>query len=260
MLFTTFVFFLSLSQTLAFSESPQGLSSTPRPEARRVGRIADIAAAEASAAHARKTSSVASAMFAQRSAWVVQQDAMGISVGTSNDTLPDPCGPSLQAQGEANSTSTCHASVNTTDVHAQQYYGIECWKDATGAVIDEDFCETSILTICSQISGLSGTAYQSTNEWIWSTNDGNCTFGYWLPEGGAPPPSYLRCMDQIYGPMVESCAETLPYNGGSVNLKQLPKASVNEIVTNGTAVDPMYPSYIMVAQRGYEGINRQESS
>ncbi len=40
----------------------------------------------------------------------------------------------------------------------------------------------------------------ATDAWVVTPNQsGNCTFGFWLPKGGAPPPSYARCVDQIFG-------------------------------------------------------------
>ena len=185
-----------------------------------------------------------------------QNNQIGISIGSPNPNLPDPCGPLSQPPGEANSKSTCHATVSTTNLSSQDYYGVQCQKDDTGEVLDRPSCEDSYMTMCYQIAGMWGGKYQVADKWVWSTTQGNCTFGYWLPKDGAPPPSYDRCVTQIYRPMVESCGGD--YNVGSVNLKVVPSVK-DGVMGTGEAVDPAWPSYVMVAQKSYWGVNAEDS-
>ena len=184
----------------------------------------------------------------------------GISSGTPNNTLPDPCGPPNQDPGAAGSKSTCHQNVSVADVTAKEEYGVFCINDNTGEVLDQGTCSDAMYTICDQITGSfgSGTGYQATNKWIWSTQDGNCTFGYYLPEGGAPPPSSERCYNQIITPMNSAC-QGPKYNVGAVNLAALPGLDASGAQFTGTAVNAGYPSYIMVAQKSYCGVNSEDA-
>ena len=264
MLFSLLLTTLCLSQALAQYKPSSTPVITPRPsptplqpQGRAVGYGPNVANNEASAIEAQKSSSEVRASSAL-SALDAQKTA-GISIGKPNDTLPDPCGPPNQPPGKANSASTCHANVSTADITSSEYYGVQCLTDDTGELIDMMSCSDSADTVCEQISGLWGSDYQTTDKWIWSTEGGNCTFGYWLPEGGAPPPSKARCLNMIYGPMISACGEGL-YNVGSVNLRERPSASANAITSNGTAVDPGWPSYIMVAQSSAWGVNSEDAT
>jgi len=149
-------------------------------------------------------------------------------------------------------------NVSVADITSQEYYGVQCLNDNTGEILQQGTCSDAIMTICDQMTGLLGSSYEVTNKWIWSTPGGNCTFGYWVPEGGAPAPSYDRCLKQIYGPMNDKCRGP-EFNVGSINLRELPKA-VNGVVTNGMAVEPGYPSYIMVAQSSMWGVNDEDAA
>ena len=187
------------------------------------------------------------------------QNSAGISSGNVNNSLPDPCGPAVQNPEPAGSRSTCHTNVSVADTRYPSRYGVQCLNDGTGEVLDQNTCAGAIYTICYQISGLWSTRYQATNQWIWSTENGNCTFGYWLPKGGAPPPSYDRCRDQIMAPMNDKCTGP-DYNVGAINLKELPAAdSRTGIVTTGKALDGGWPSYIMVAQQSFWGVNSMDT-
>ena len=180
---------------------------------------------------------------------------VGISAGSPNNALADPCGPPVQAADGG--ISTCHANVSVADTTSQTYYGVHCLNDKTGEVLQQGSCADALYTICQQISGMWGAKYQTTNEWIWSTTGGNCSFGYWLPEGGAPPPSNDRCTDQIMSPINDACKGPT-YNVGTVNLRTLPAADALGRTSNGSAVDAGYPSYIMVAQQSHWGVNRED--
>ena len=227
-----------------------------RPEARAVG-VAGIAAAS------RKPvpSPTAPTPNAETSATAAANNALGISVGSPNYTLPDPCGPPVQPPGEPSSKSTCDASLDISDLASPKYYGVQCRNDNSGETIDTNGCWSSdaIQDICFQISGMYGSKYQDTGKWLWSTQTGNCTFGYWLPEGGAPPPSHERCEVDIYEPMITECGGRGDANVGSVNLRDIPSANASGIMSNGTAVNSDYPSYIMVAQSSYWGVNSEDS-
>lgn len=85
---------------------------------------------------------------------------------------------------------------------------------------------------------------------------GDCTFGYWLPAGGAPAPSFDRCVKQIYGPTREKCGSG-GFNVGSVNIASggLPEGLVEGSVGTGVTVRGDYPSYVMLPLKSYYGIN-----
>ena len=194
------------------------------------------------------------------------QSQLGISSGQPNASLVDPCGPpDNPAPGAPGSFNTCHQNVSTEDATSSGAaldgfgaYSVRCLNDGTGYVLDQKTCSDSAITICYQISGMYGTKYQTPNQWIWSTENGNCTFGYWLPAGGAPPPSYERCTTGIMGVMNEAC-QGPKFNAASVNLLQLPWSNSSGNGT-GQAVDAGYPSYIMVAQQSYDGVNSEDDT
>lgn len=77
-----------------------------------------------------------------------------------------------------------------------------------------------------------------------------------LPEGGAPPPSYERCYEQIISPMHGACGEP-KYNAGSVNIRVMP-SYVGGKLSMGMAVDENFPSYVMVPQKSYCGVNSED--
>lgn len=221
---------------------------------------------------------------------VISQNNQGVSAGAVVPANPDPCGPPTgQAPGVAGSLSTCHANVSVADLAQPSYYGVQCTNDNSGFTLDQGTCLDSLLTVCDQISGQWGVQYQDTDTWIWSTEDGNCTFGYWwvfsiflgalaldavfttqpppfqenptdgedinrLPKGGAPPPSAERCQGQITSVISQSCAGPV-FNAGGVNVKAFPSAGASNISSTGLPVDPMYPSYVMMPFKSYCGIN-----
>lgn len=188
-------------------------------------------------------------------ALVISQNNQGISAGAVVPANPDPCGPPTgQAPGVAGSLSTCHANVSVADLGQPSYYGVQCTNDNSGFTLEQGTCLDSLLTVCDQISGQWGVQYQDTDTWIWSTEDGNCTFGYWLPKGGAPPPSDGRCQEQITSVISQSCAGPV-FNAGGVNVKAFPSAGASNTSSTGLPVDPMYPSYVMMPFKSYCGIN-----
>lgn len=86
-----------------------------------------------------------------------------------------------------------------------------------------------------------------------TNNNADLDFSFRWPEGGAPPPSLDRCYNQILSPIHDACGAST-FNAGSVNLQVFP-AFVNGTVSTGLPVDGDYPSYIMVPQQSYCGIN-----
>ena len=227
---------------------PQEKGAAPDPDGVRITPTTAQSAAEARASASANV------------ALLDTQNAAGISTGNVNNNLPDPCGPPNQSMdAPAGSESTCHRNVTTVDITGKGFYGVHCQNDNTGYVLNQATCSDAIYTICDQISGRWGSKYQATNEWIWSTDDGNCTFGYWLPEGGAPAPSYERCLDQIMGPIHDKCMGP-EWNSGNVNLAEMPSANETGATSTGTPVWGEYPSYVMVAQSSYWGVNSMDAT
>ena len=56
---------------------------------------------------------------------------------------------------------------------------MQCANDNLGYTLEQSTCSDSLITICDQASGDEGSQYQLTNTWIWTTQNGNCTFEYW---------------------------------------------------------------------------------
>ncbi|CAD6577445.1 MAG: hypothetical protein ASARMPRED_008281 [Alectoria sarmentosa] len=206
------------------------------------------AAAIAAAAESAIASTAASAAQALEAA----QNSVGISAGTLVAANPDPCGPPTgQAPG---SLSTCHANVSVANLGQPSAYGVQCANDGSGYTLEQSTCADSSITMCDQISGLYGAGYQRTDTWVWTTQDGNCTFGYWLPKNGAPPPSFERCQKQITSVINQYCAGPV-FNAGGVNLKVFPGAGASNTSSTGLPVDPLYPSYVMLPFQSHCGIN-----
>ena len=182
-------------------------------------------------------------------------DSVGIASGSPNPSLPDPCGPPVQSPAAAESMSTCTQNVSVSDLSAHSYYGVNCWNDGSESALDLGTCSDAMMVICNHIS-TGGALYNVTDKWIWSTEGGNCTFGYWLPLGGAPAPSFDRCLDQIYSPMKENCVGP-GFNVGSINIASggLPDGLVNGKVGTGVTVRGNYPSYVMLPLKSFYGIN-----
>lgn len=209
------------------------------------------------ASHARASSASVAAVAASSAsaAALVYWNTAGISSGNSNISLPDPCGPPVQAPGLMNSVSTCHLNVSVEDITKPQAYGVQCFHDNTTYILDENSCADAIESICSTLYGFH--APPDTDQWVWSDENGNCTFGFWLPSSAAPPPSYDRCSTQIMAAMMDACTPPA-FNAAAVNLKVMPSATVNETTGqleggSGVPVDGGYLSFIMVAQGGGPG-------
>ena len=218
----------------------------------------------------------ASIASAQATALSIENN-QGISTGTPNDSLPDPCGPPQQVSAPAKSLSTCRTNITTNHTSTPQYYGVTCLNESTAPpsitrTLDVNACANAMIEICYTLAGSYGSP--ATDEWVFTNGTstgpdrsagpeggGNCTVGFWLPSGGAPAPSFLRCVDGIFGPMVGACGGTKQVGyGGSVNLETLPGFSVASSgdeeggviavgVAGGTgvAVEGGYPSYFFVA-------------
>lgn len=133
-----------------------------------------------STSFAASTSSTQSSIPIQSSLNVASQYLKGISAGNVNISNPDPCGPPFQSSGGAPGTnSTCAANVSVADTTRSNYYGVQCYNIGPRWELEADTCSDAAITVCLQMSGQFGKAYQDTNKWIWTTQQGNCTFGYW---------------------------------------------------------------------------------
>ncbi len=219
----------------------------------------------------------ASVASAQATALSIENN-QGISTGKPNASLPDPCGPPLQISAQANTLSTCHAKVYTNHTEKPQAYGVSCLNSTTAPpsitqTLDVNACANAMIEICYTLAGSYGPP--ATDAWVFTNGTttgptkaigaeggGNCTAGFWLPSVGAPAPSFLRCVDSIFGPVVKTCGgeENGGGSGGSVNLAIMPgfgvatsgggEGGVNEVGVNGgtgVAIDGGYPSYFVVA-------------
>ncbi|CAF9918039.1 MAG: hypothetical protein ALECFALPRED_000478 [Alectoria fallacina] len=226
-------------------------SSKPSTQPFSSAAASAFAAAE-SATTTTTTVSVAEALEAAH-------NRNGISAGALVPANPDPCGPPTgQAPGAAaGSLSTCRANVSVANLGQPSAYGVQCANDGSGYTLEQTTCADSSITICDQISGLFGAEYQRTNTWIWSTQDGNCTFGYWLPKNGAPPPSFERCQEQITSVINQYCMGPV-FNAGGVNLNVFPSAGASNASSTGLPVDPLYPSYVMLPFQSHCGINSMD--
>ncbi len=167
--------------------------------------------------------------------------------------MDDPCGPPLQAPLSSETCSTCHKNVTVTNTTSPLIYGITCSNDPTREPLNTTGCANAMISICYTMAGFYG--LPATDAWVVTPNQsGNCTFGFWLPKGGAPPPSYARCGNQIFGVSAGTCMEP-GFNVGSVNLRELPSAGALNVSVKvgeygtGMPVDGAYPSYVMVAQK-----------
>ena len=182
------------------------------------------------AAYAASTSSAAVATATPPLPWS-QQISTGLSFGTPNASLPDPCGPTTQPPGPANSTSTCHANVSVVDTGNSTAYGVQCFNDGTENQLNATSCSVAQANICGQLCAATtvGTPLRDPryNEWVWNApnaESGKCSMGFWLPdpkEGGAPVPSYGRCVGQIFQVMMDACSSQHGWNGASVNLRDM---------------------------------------
>lgn len=149
----------------------------------------------------------------------------------------DPCGP-FDHTNDAG-FSTCTASVIPG---GPSPYGIVCGKDSDITLaVKTGRCAISAQGMCIALAK----GELSAGEWHW-TGDASatpCRVGVFLAAGDsvAPLPSYKRCLNQIFQPLVFSCLNSR-YNIGTVNLKQLPDYTKN---FSGLAVNPGYHSYVM---------------
>ena len=249
----SFFLFALLSTTYA---SPAGMSALNSvfESPQEVAPLPAIPSQLTGAAHA--VSSVA-AVAATEASLVAYPNSIGISSGTPNISLPYPCGPANQVAAPANSVSTCKESVaiNSTAFANASTYGVGCQYCNTSSSIQVPnitTCENEIISLCYKMAGVYGAP--ATNDWVFGNAGGKCTLGFWLPEGGASPPSYERCVDQIFLLIANTCLDP-KYNLGTVNIAKVPDIQAfNSSAKSGTcstgfAVDADYPSYIMLAQQ-----------
>lgn len=122
---------------------------------------------------------------------------------------------------------------------------VTCLNDGLGLYIKSAYCASNMNDICTYLN--SGVKIPR-GQWIWSAGGPKCTFGVWLPKNAktsAPDPKPARhCIHEIFKPMVDACGMWI----GTANLKQLPR----DDGFNGEAIDPNYPSYLMVGQTYYQ--------
>lgn len=206
------------------------------------------------AAHA--ASSVA-AVAATEASLVAYQNSIGISSGTPNNSLPNPCDPANQVAAPANSVSTYKESVAITSIAFTNAstYGVSyhyCNTSSSLQVPNITTCENEMISLCYKMAGVYDTP--ATNDWVFNNAGGNCTLEFWMPKGGASPPSYARCVNQIFLLIANTCLEP-KYNLGTVNIAKVPDIQAfNSSAKSGTcstgfAIDADYPSYIMLAQQ-----------
>ncbi|KAL8830278.1 MAG: hypothetical protein Q9170_005807 [Blastenia crenularia] len=161
------------------------------------------------------------------------------SIATQNCSLAlfDRCGPAYQVPG---TQSTCNATIAVTPYPA--VYGVQCFQklDVKAGLVFSN-CIAAATDACNKLTD----PHVKRDTWIW-TNPAyiGCALGFWMPSGNgsdaAFAPDYNRCMDGIFTPMAKTCTNPSWNNVGIVNLQIVPNAS-----TNGVAVDPYYPSYVI---------------
>ncbi|KAL8896620.1 MAG: hypothetical protein Q9207_007630 [Kuettlingeria erythrocarpa] len=169
----------------------------------------------------------------------------------SNYTVPptrdngDPCGPVVH--DTADYPDTCNATVKGGPFSPPAAYGVQCQAYQHGwhtlGRTAWRHCFDSIPEICAKMSHPS----TPNNTWIWSQRRPSCALGFFLPPypGSAPIPSRKRCETMIFTAMVRACANWLPIDVASVNLKGLPTVQGGK----GVAVDVGYPSYVIASSK-----------
>ncbi|KAL9592587.1 MAG: hypothetical protein Q9179_006566 [Wetmoreana sp. 5 TL-2023] len=169
-------------------------------------------------------------------------------IGIPDASLPDPCGPPLgQAKDKPGSASTCNATASTS-LPAESPFALTCLTDNTGYTMNWTSCRAGRNSVCSSLS-LSSLYYRDSplgrDQWRWAlTPPGNynCSLAFWVPSNGSLVPSASRCLDNIFGEMIDRCeAKGGTTNVAAVNLKRLPHRTGTERDT-GEAVDPAYLS------------------
>ncbi|KAL8743846.1 MAG: hypothetical protein Q9184_008067 [Pyrenodesmia sp. 2 TL-2023] len=152
----------------------------------------------------------------------------------------DRCGPALQDTPDY--PDTCNATVKGGPFSPPAAYGVQCQTYQHGwhgpGRTAWHHCSGSITETCVKMSHPS----TPNNTWIWSQRQPSCALGFFLPPypGSAPLPSRERCETMIFAAMVRACANWLPIDIASVNVKELPSAQ-----GKGAAVNVGYPSYLI---------------
>ncbi|KAF6231228.1 hypothetical protein HO173_010560 [Letharia columbiana] len=166
------------------------------------------------------------------------------STTVSHRGAGDPCGPQGNQTDFESTLNTC-GQINTTYTDAPSIYGVQClntnpsWNQS----INTTSCASNINDICAAIVSSQVTASQ----WTWSSGGPNCTVGIWFNPRPAASPLLQRknCRTDIYQLMQSTCfpSQGRQFNVAAVNLRTLP-----DVRTNGSQVDPGYPSYIIVPE------------
>ncbi|KAL8985939.1 MAG: hypothetical protein Q9177_004298, partial [Variospora cf. flavescens] len=150
----------------------------------------------------------------------------------------DRCGPSQQLPG---TQSTCNATIS--HLNNNGVYTANCFYAADESINKESCLREALRDICNRLTD----PHVISDRWVWSDASG-CALGFWLPSGDnvsepAFVPDFNRCMNGIFGPLIDYCTDPPWITVGSVNLKVLPNTE-----KNGEAVNPYYPSYIIAPE------------
>lgn len=153
----------------------------------------------------------------------------------SNAATSDCCGPTGR---NTILPDTCFSSANLTN--SPGVFDIMCTSTGPANALQpaSPVDHYTATVVCDSINN--GTA--KPNSWYWYTPQTGFALGVWLPgnAGDAPCPYWEQCYQNIYYMLIQACASTPGYNGGSINVAVLPDTS-----QSGRAVDAGYPSYIM---------------
>ena len=99
------------------------------------------------------------------------------------------------------------------------------------AFITEDVCEKLV-----------SEGPEAHDKWIWWEVSG-CALGYYIPTGGARP-NLSQCENTIFGELRHQCASSWIYNGGGINVLELPDFS-----SDGSAVLDDTARFMMAPER-----------
>ena len=83
---------------------------------------------------------------------------------------------------------------------------------------------------------------EAHDKWIWWEVSG-CALGYYIPTGGARP-NLPQCENAIFGALRHRCASSWIYNGGGINVQELP-----DFGSDGSAVLDDTARFMMAPER-----------
>ena len=83
---------------------------------------------------------------------------------------------------------------------------------------------------------------EAHDKWIWWEVSG-CALGYYIPNGGARP-NLSQCEITIFGQLRHQCASNWIYNGGGINVLELP-----DFNSDGSAVLDDTARFMMAPER-----------